>query len=93
MGSISFGSGRGRKTLAEAERRRSIVERRKVFGANRGETSERGKFSRRPAGKHCPNHISLLILKFNFVFTKVTNQALRFGCEEGFSRSLMDRTG
>lgn len=41
MGSISFGSGRGRKTLAEAERRRSTVERRKVFGANRGNVGER----------------------------------------------------
>lgn len=84
MGSISFGSGRGgRKTLAEAERRRSTVERPEVFGANRGETSERGKFSRRPAGKRSPNDISLLILKFNFVFTKVANQALGFGCEDG----------
>lgn len=93
MGSISFGSGRGRKTLAEAERRRSTVERRKVFGANRGKRRREGNLADDRPGKHSPNDISLLILKFNFVFTKVTNQALGFGCEEGFSRSLIDRTG
>lgn len=45
MGSISFGSGRERKTLAEAERRRSTVERRKVFGANRGKRRREGNLA------------------------------------------------
>lgn len=60
----------GVKTLAEVERHRSTIgrrERRRWWWWLRGAEL---------AGKHSLNGISLLLFKFNFVFTKVINQAL-----------------